>query len=202
MEKVILCILDGWGISKQKKYNAISLAKIPFLDLIYTKCNTAELNASGPAVGLEEGQVGNSEVGHITIGAGRAIPQSLTKINNAISSGLLEEKIISFIKKVKDSGKVCHIFCLISDGGVHSHIEHLKYICTLFKYHKAQICIHAILDGRDTSPKSAKRYLLDLQENIKQSPSTISGRYFAMDRDKRWERTREYYIVTDLVSNF
>lgn len=194
MSKVILCILDGWGFREETENNAIALAKTPNYDSLLEKHPNAKLDASGTAVGLPDGQMGNSEVGHITIGAGRIIWQDLPKINQATSDGSFNTNSVikSLIKQLKTSGKTCHIIGLISDGGTHSHINHIIYTCKLLKENGIKYALHAITDGRDVAPKSALNYLRQLKDNNIEV-SSISGRFFAMDRDKRWERTQSYY---------
>ena len=205
MAKVILCILDGWGYRKEKDNNAIALARTPNYNALLQNYPNALLDASGTAVGLPEGQMGNSEVGHITIGAGRIIWQDLPKIHQAITDGSFNSKPIikNLIKQLKASGKTCHIVGLISDGGTHSHINHIIHLCKLLKDHSVKYALHAITDGRDVAPESALTYLRQLNDNDIEVAS-LSGRFFAMDRDKRWERTQSYYeaIVSAKADKF
>ena len=201
--KVMLIILDGWGNGKQYEGNAIFLAKTPFIDSL-TAYPHAQLLTHGKNVGLPEGQMGNSEVGHINIGAGRIVYQELQRINNAIESNELENNAVfhQLVDDAKVAGRTVHVIGLVSDGGVHSHINHFKGILKLLaKQNVKNIAIHAFTDGRDTDPNEGINYLSDLeqvaQENNAEIVSVI-GRYYAMDRDKRWERTRQAY---DLLTN-
>lgn len=194
MKKLILCILDGWGYRKAKEHNAIALSIKPNYEKLVKNYPMALLKASGTSVGLPKGQMGNSEVGHITIGAGRVILQDLPKIDTEIESGNLAKnnKVLSLIKELKNNNKTCHLIGLISDGGVHSHINHIINIATILKSQKIPVAIHGILDGRDVPPKSAIKYLKQLKKHSLKI-STLSGRFYAMDRDKRWERTQKYF---------
>ncbi len=197
-KKVVLIIMDGWGHGRKDASNAIFMAKTPFIDTLYKYPNT-ELKTSGEDVGLPQGQMGNSEVGHLNIGAGRVVYQDLVKINLAIRDRsffnlLLLKETLSY---VKTSGKKLHLMGLVSDGGVHSHIEHLKAICDAAHEEKINnVFIHAITDGRDTDPKGGAAYIRDLESHLKKSTGKIAsvvGRYYAMDRDKRWERVKKAY---------
>lgn len=194
--KVILLILDGWGLSDNKEHNAIAQAKTPNFDYLWNNFPHSVLEASGKAVGLPCGQMGNSEVGHLNIGAGRIVYQDLEKINNAIESNLLEKNPIltQVFEKVKKHNSTLHIKGLVSPGGVHSHSDHLYALINLAK--KAgvpSVFVHAFTDGRDTPPKSAEKYMEDLEKVCKDSGiacvASVSGRYYAMDRDNNWERT-------------
>lgn len=185
---ILLCILDGFGIGDSNNlHNAIARAQMPNYNRILQQYPHSQLMTSGLDVGLPEGQIGNSEVGHITIGAGRIIYQDLPRINNAIEDGSLEknQKLQDLISYLKTNNKVCHLAGLLSDGGVHSHIEHIIYIANLLKKHQVKFVIHAFLDGRDVAQKSALTYLQQVKDF---EIATISGRYFAMDRDKKWDR--------------
>ncbi len=190
--------MDGWGHGPETAGNAIFQAKTPFVDSLYNYPNT-ELQTSGEDVGLPDGQMGNSEVGHLNIGAGRIVYQDLVKINLAIKDRSFFEKsaIRNTMHYVKISGKKLHFIGLISDGGVHSHIEHLKALCDAAYENKiGKVFIHAFTDGRDTDPKSGINYLKDLSNHLKNSAgriATVVGRYYAMDRDKRWERIKKAY---------
>ena len=203
-KKVLLMILDGWGIATNPAVSAIDKAKTPFVDSLYQKYPHATLEASGLAVGLPEGQMGNSEVGHMNIGAGRIVFQDLVKINLAVEKGELNTHPVlgAAFAKTKAAKKKTHFIGLVSDGGVHSHINHLKGLCDAAKYHSLQdVFIHAFTDGRDTDPKGGLGYLTDLQDYLKNSAGQIAsvvGRYYAMDRDKRWERVKLAY---DLMVN-
>ncbi len=197
-QKVALVILDGWGHAKDPKRSAIDMANTPFVDSLYKNHPNAELVTFGQEVGLPAGQMGNSEVGHLNIGAGRVVYQELARINKAIEDGSLQsdKKLLAAIEYAEKNSKKIHLLGLVSDGGVHSHIEHLKAISTSFREKTNQsVFIHAFLDGRDTDPQNGIKYLQDLQaytqENVKLG--SIIGRYYAMDRDKRWERIKLAY---------
>lgn len=193
---IVLCILDGFGIGKESDpSNAIARAKMPNYLEILTNYPNSKLDTSGLAVGLPEGQIGNSEVGHITIGAGRVIFQDLPRINNAIKTGGLAKYpvLLDFINNLKKSGKTCHLMGLLSDGGVHSHIDHIMFLASFLKQNGIKVALHAFLDGRDVAQKSAIQYLSLLDPEI---IKTISGRYYAMDRDKKWDRIE---LATDAV---
>jgi len=198
-KKVLLMILDGWGIATNPAVSAIDKAKTPFVDSLYTKYPHAKLEASGLAVGLPEGQMGNSEVGHMNIGAGRVVYQDLVKINQAVKHGELNTNpvLAAAFEKTKANKKKAHFIGLVSDGGVHAHIDHLKGLCDAAKHHGMdQVFIHAFTDGRDTDPKGGIKYLADLQEHLKTSSGKIAsviGRYYSMDRDNRWERVKLAY---------
>lgn len=187
---VVLCILDGWGISSGSSYDAIKKAATPNYDYILKTYPHSALEASESFVGLPKGQVGNSEVGHITIGAGRVIFQDLPKIDNAILNGEFENKILSFSSSI--SSKRIHIFGLSSDGGVHGHINHMIKSYEILKNAGFEIFVHMVTDGRDSAPEAALAYLQELN-NCGINPSTISGRFYAMDRDNRWDRTEKAY---------
>jgi 2,3-bisphosphoglycerate-independent phosphoglycerate mutase len=198
-QKVLLMILDGWGIATNKRVSAIDHAHTPFVDSLYPKYPNSSLEASGLAVGLPAGQMGNSEVGHMNIGAGRVVYQDLVRINKAIEEHELDQHpvLLSIFDYVKKTQKNLHLIGLLSDGGVHSHIDHLKGICSIAQYHGvSNFFIHAFMDGRDTDPKGGVQYLADLQQHLKQTGGRIAsiiGRYYAMDRDKRWERVKLAY---------
>ncbi len=192
-------ILDGWGIAANKKVSAIDQAQTPFMDSLYPKYPNSRLEASALAVGLPEGQMGNSEVGHMNIGAGRVVYQDLVRINKAIdekeldNNPVLNEVFAYALKNNKD----IHFIGLVSDGGVHSHIHHLKGLCTIACNKGIKnLFIHAFTDGRDTDPKSGLGFLSDLQRHLSKTTGKIAsvvGRYYAMDRDKRWERVKLAY---------
>ena len=198
-KRVLLMILDGWGIATNPSVSAIDKAKTPFVDSLFANYPHARLEASGLAVGLPEGQMGNSEVGHMNIGAGRVVYQDLVKINQAVKHGELNSHpvLAAAFEKTKLAGKKAHFIGLVSDGGVHAHIDHLKGLCDAAKHYGMEhVFIHAFTDGRDTDPKAGINYLLDLQEYLKNSTGTIAsviGRYYAMDRDNRWERVKLAY---------
>jgi 2,3-bisphosphoglycerate-independent phosphoglycerate mutase len=197
--KVLLMILDGWGIATNKEVSAIDRAHTPFMDSLYPAYPNSRLEASSLAVGLPEGQMGNSEVGHMNIGAGRVVYQDLVRINKAIDEGELNANPLlneAFTYALQHN-KAVHYIGLVSDGGVHSHIHHLKGLCTL-AHSKGinNLFIHAFTDGRDTDPKSGLGFLSDLQNHLRKTTGTIAsvvGRYYAMDRDKRWERVKLAY---------
>ena len=195
-KKVLLMILDGWGIAPNPEVSAIDKAKTPFIDSLFEKYPHSKLEASGLAVGLPEGQMGNSEVGHMNIGAGRVVYQDLVKINNAVKDGDLKDHPV--LKEAFSKGKKVHFLGLVSDGGVHAHIYHLKGLCDAAKANglDENVFIHAFTDGRDTDPKSGLRFLEDLKNHCENSAgkvASIVGRYYAMDRDNRWERVKLAY---------
>lgn len=195
--QVVLIVLDGWGISPPGDSNAISQAKTPNLDSIKSRFGSYSICASGPCVGLKPGQMGNSEVGHLTIGAGRAIFQDLMRVDEEIRSGRLGKNaaLVSAISAAKKRNSALHFLGLVSDGGVHSHIDHLFELLRISKdLGVREINVHAFLDGRDTPPKSGINFLSSLQNYLDSLRvgriATLSGRYYAMDRDNRWERTK------------
>jgi len=199
MSKVILIILDGWGHGPDTKANAIKAAHTPFVDSLYKKYPNAELRTSGLDVGLPNGQMGNSEVGHLNIGAGRVVYQELARINKAIEDKtFFRNPVLSdaFEYVKKNNGKL-HLMGLVSDGGVHSHIEHLKAICTAANDNGVKnVFIHTFTDGRDTDPKGGIGYIKELESHLKNTTGKIAsvvGRYYAMDRDRRWERIKLAY---------
>lgn len=198
-KKVILMILDGWGIATDPKVSAIDQASTPFVDSLYQKYPHSQLLTSGLAVGLPEGQMGNSEVGHMNIGAGRVVYQDIVKINLAIKEKTLDQNqtLQDAFDYARQNGKKMHLIGLVSDGGVHSHIEHLKGLCTIASESQFEnLFVHAFTDGRDTDPKSGIGYLKDLENHMEQTTgklASVTGRYFAMDRDKRWERVKLAY---------
>ncbi len=198
-KKVVLLILDGWGIAKDKNVSAIDKAHTPFMDHAFEKYPHSTLEASGLAVGLPDGQMGNSEVGHMNIGAGRVVYQDLVKISNAVSDGSIAKnsELEAAIQYAQDNEKPIHLIGLLSDGGVHSHIDHLKGLLTTFANGGFEdVFVHAFTDGRDTDPKGGVDYLRDLQHHMAETTgtlATITGRYYAMDRDNRWERVKLAY---------
>jgi 2,3-bisphosphoglycerate-independent phosphoglycerate mutase len=198
-KKIILLIMDGWGLGKQKTADAIQNARVPFVDSLYKKYPNTTLVTYGEAVGLPEGQMGNSEVGHLNLGAGRVVYQELQRINVAIRDGSLarNEVLLRSIRFAKAKGKPLHLLGLVSDGGVHSHISHLKAIVDVCKKEGLEeVYIHAFTDGRDTDPKSGLGFIRELQEHLNKTTgkiASVSGRYYAMDRDKRWERVKLAY---------
>lgn len=198
-KKVILMILDGWGKSPDPKVSAIDHAHTPFIDSLYAKHPNANLRTDGLHVGLPEGQMGNSEVGHMNLGAGRIVYQDLVKINLAVKNNTLaqEPALIAAFNHAKTHNKPIHFLGLVSDGGVHSHINHLKGLVTAAETSGVkESYIHAFTDGRDVDPKSGYGFITELEEFIVNKPTkiaTITGRYYAMDRDKRWDRVKLAY---------
>ena len=198
-KKVLLVIMDGWGLGQVKSSDAIQHAHVPFVTSLYTKYPNATLVTCGTEVGLPQGQMGNSEVGHLNLGAGRVVYQQLERINVAINDHIFQQNptIINAISYCKENNKPLHLMGLVSDGGVHSHINHIKALvntCVAQQFYN--VLIHAFTDGRDTDPKSGVRYIKELQEHLNKSTgniATITGRYYAMDRDKRWERIKIAY---------
>lgn len=196
---VLLMVLDGFGRSEKKEGNAIAAAKKPNIDRLFSTYPHSTLQASGMSVGLPVGQMGNSEVGHLNIGAGRIVYQDLTRITKSIKEGdfFSNPILIDAIENVKTKGSSLHLLGLLSDGGVHSHNTHLYALLKLAKKHGIRnVFIHAFLDGRDVPPKSALSYIADAEKRMKELGgefATISGRYFAMDRDKRWDRVEKAY---------
>lgn len=203
-KKVILTILDGWGIAPNKNVSAVDAAKTPFIDSLQKKYPTATLRTDGMNVGLPEGQMGNSEVGHMNLGAGRIVYQDLVKINMAVKNDTLKEQepIKEAFEYAKKNNKAVHFLGLLSDGGVHSHINHLKgLVKAAGDFGLPDTFVHAFTDGRDVDPKSGEGFLKELNEYLKDYPTKLAsviGRYYAMDRDKRWERVKLAY---DLMVN-
>ncbi len=203
-KKVLLMILDGWGITQDPNVSAIAKAKTPFIDSLYSKYPHAQLRTDGLNVGLPEGQMGNSEVGHINLGAGRIIYQELAKINIAVNNNTLSQEPVlqEAFAYAKNNNKNVHLIGLVSDGGVHSHINHVKGILNAAKEANLEnVFVHAFTDGRDVDPHSGKAFINELQDHIKKTTgklASVIGRYYAMDRDQRWERTKKAY---DLLVN-
>jgi len=197
--KAMLVIMDGWGLGKVKSSDAIQNANVPFVSSLYSKYPNTTLVTCGEAVGLPDGQMGNSEVGHLNLGAGRIVYQELQRINVAVRDGSLatNEHMLTAIRYARDNNKPFHLLGLVSDGGVHSHINHLMAICDICKANGlTEVYIHAFTDGRDTDPKSGLGFITTLQQHLNNSVgkiATVSGRYYAMDRDKRWERVKLAY---------
>jgi 2,3-bisphosphoglycerate-independent phosphoglycerate mutase len=198
-QAVVLCILDGWGHRENGSDNAILSAQTPHWDDLAHQSPPTLLEASELNVGLPEGQMGNSEVGHMNIGAGRVILQDLPRIDQAIRQGTLKDMppLKAFIEKLKASGGRCHLLGLLSSGGIHSHERHLVALATLLANQGISVAFHAFLDGRDTPPRSAESYLTSFLKEIQNHPNitlaTLGGRYFGMDRDKRWDRVQKAY---------
>lgn len=198
-KKVILVIMDGWGLGKVKSADAIQNANVPFVSSLYGQYPNTTLVTCGEEVGLPDGQMGNSEVGHLNLGAGRIVYQELQRINVSIRSGEFAQnsELLASIRYAKENNKPLHLLGLVSDGGVHSHSSHIKAICDVCKKEGlTEVYIHAFTDGRDTDPKSGLGFVSDLQRHLNQSVgkiASVSGRYYAMDRDKRWERVKLAY---------
>lgn len=197
--KTILIIMDGWGLGKIKSSDAIQNAKTPFVSSFYEKYPNTTLTTCGEQVGLPDGQMGNSEVGHLNLGAGRIVYQELQRINVAVRDGSFfkNEVLLKAIRYSKENKKPLHLIGLVSDGGVHSHTNHLKALVTLCAQEGVNdVFVHAFTDGRDTDPKSGLGYVTDLQKHLNETTgkiASVSGRYYAMDRDKRWERVKLAY---------
>jgi 2,3-bisphosphoglycerate-independent phosphoglycerate mutase len=194
---VVLCILDGWGVRAETDHNSIALAKTPNWDRMLSSFPAAHLEASAEEVGLPEGQMGNSEVGHMNLGAGRIVLQDLPRINTAVKSGKIGDntELLKFIQVLKETGGTCHLMGLLSPGGVHSHSHHISALACIIAAAGVKVDVHTFLDGRDTPPKIAKDYMSELIEAIEDVNNseririvTVSGRYYPMDRDNRWER--------------
>jgi 2,3-bisphosphoglycerate-independent phosphoglycerate mutase len=203
-KKIALIILDGWGYGRNDESNAIVAAHTPFFDSLIANYPNSKLEASGTAVGLPAGQMGNSEVGHMNLGAGRVVYQELGRIHKAVDDNELPTNPVlkEAFEYAKQSGKKVHFIGLVSDGGVHSHIRHIKGLCDAAAvYNLDKVFVHAFLDGRDTDPKSGLGFITELEEHIKGSNAKLAsaiGRYYAMDRDNRWERVKLAY---DLMVN-
>ncbi len=196
---VVLCILDGWGVSEETTANAPYLAETPTFDALMAHGPHATLITHGPDVGLPTGQMGNSEVGHTNIGAGRVVAMDLGQIDLAIEDGsfFTNPALLDFIAALKARGGVAHLIGLVSDGGVHAHLDHVAAAAKVIVEAGVKVVVHAITDGRDVPPKSAKGYLTELCEKLPEGARivTVSGRYFAMDRDHRWERVARAFAA-------
>lgn len=203
-KKALLMILDGWGIGNGTKNDVISQTSTPYWDYLLKNYPHSQLQASGENVGLPDGQMGNSEVGHLNIGAGRIVYQDLVKINRACKDGsiLKNPEIVRAYEYAQKSGKNIHLMGLVSDGGVHSSLDHLFKLCDIAnEYGITNTYVHCFMDGRDTDPRSGKGFIAQLEQHLKTTGGKIAsiiGRYYAMDRDKRWERIKEAY---DLLVN-
>jgi len=204
IQRAMLIILDGFGVNDEGEHNGVTQAHTPILDKYFSENPFTTLEASGAAVGLPDGQMGNSEVGHITMGCGNIIHQDLVLINDAIRNGSFFKNpvLVKALQSAKQKSRPIHLLGLVSDGGVHSHIEHLKALLTMCKLNSVKPAIHMITDGRDTSPNSALSYLDDIKELLEEtngSVHSVIGRYYAMDRDRRWERTEAAWktLVSD-----
>ena len=198
-KKVILLILDGWGVTQNPSVSAIFNAKTPYINSLYDLYPSSELRTDGEHVGLPEGQMGNSEVGHMNLGAGRIVYQNLAKINMAVKEGKLakETELIKAFNYAKENNKNVHLLGLISNGGIHSHIDHAKGLLdAAHKNNVDNVYLHAFTDGRDCDPKSGKYFIKDIEKHMKNTTgelATITGRYYSMDRDNRWERVKLTY---------
>lgn len=198
-KKVILMILDGWGITQDPKVSAIYNAKTPFINSLYDQFPDATLRTDGEHVGLPVGQMGNSEVGHMNLGAGRIVYQNLARINKAVDEKTLEKEqtLIDALKYAKENNKKVHLLGLLSNGGIHSHINHLKGLLDVAHQHQLEnVFLHAFTDGRDCDPKSGKFFINDIEKYMEKTTgqlATVTGRYYAMDRDNRWERIKIAY---------
>ncbi len=215
-KKTILVILDGWGFGDKSKSDVISTVNTPYWDSLLAKYPNSRLNASGEYVGLPDGQMGNSEVGHLNIGAGRVVFQDLVKINKACQDGSISKnpELVKAFTYAKESGKKVHMMGLLSQGGVHSSQDHVhKLLAVAKEFGLSDVFVHAFMDGRDTDPKSGKGFIADLLANMDKTVgkvATLSGRYYGMDRDKRWERVKVAYdamvngvgevLTTDVLS--
>lgn len=201
---VLLAIFDGFGLNPSRAHNAWALARTPHLDHYFASYPHTVLQASGRAVGLPDGQFGNSEVGHLTLGAGRVLEQDLIRVANSIYGGTFEQ--LPAWQAIINSARRLHLVGLVSDGGVHSHIEHLHGILSLLRNTKIEPVIHMITDGRDTAPKAALGYLKDIEDSLtalgRGSIATVSGRYSAMDRAKHWDRTERAWKAMVLGQGF
>tara|TARA_B100000809_G_scaffold193813_1_gene192850 strand:- start:1442 stop:2938 length:1497 start_codon:yes stop_codon:yes gene_type:complete len=192
-------ILDGWGVTQDPKVSAVFNAKTSYIDALYNKYPNATLRTDGEHVGLPEGQMGNSEVGHMNLGAGRVVYQNLARINKAVKEKTLgkEKVLLNTLKYAKENNKDVHLLGLVSNGGIHAHIDHLKGILDVATENNVDnVYLHAFTDGRDCDPKSATFFINDVQEHMKKSTgeiASVTGRYYAMDRDNRWERVKEAY---------
>jgi 2,3-bisphosphoglycerate-independent phosphoglycerate mutase len=198
---VVLCVLDGWGWSAETKDNAIALAETPVFDRLLTDCPHALLRTSGIDVGLPAGQMGNSEVGHLNLGAGRIVDQDIRRIDASIEDGSLARNpaLTAFIAALKSSGGACHLVALISPGGVHSHQDQVAALARAVDAAGVPVAIHALLDGRDTPPRSAGGFMHDFLKDLAGTKNvrivTVTGRFYAMDRDKRWDRVGQAYAA-------
>jgi 2,3-bisphosphoglycerate-independent phosphoglycerate mutase len=199
---VLLVVLDGWGIRAEREANAIAIAGTPNMDALLRDYPSAALETSGLSVGLPEGQMGNSEVGHTNLGAGRIVYQDLVRINRAIEDGAFfkNDALLLACRRAKESGGALHLMGLVSDGGVHSHLEHLFALVELARREGvARTYVHAFMDGRDTPPKSGIDYMAQLEKRLRDTGygkvAMVSGRYYAMDRDKRWDRVAQAYAA-------
>jgi 2,3-bisphosphoglycerate-independent phosphoglycerate mutase len=198
-KKALLIIMDGWGEGDKSRSDVIANANVPFINSLYKTAATCHLHACGEDVGLPEGQMGNSEVGHLNIGAGRIVYQDFVKINIACNTNTIasNETLLKAYAYAKENNKAVHFLGLVSDGGVHASTKHLMKLCDIAKEHRLnKVYVHICTDGRDTDPYSGKAYVAELREHLKHSAGQIAslvGRYYTMDRDKRWERVKQGY---------
>ena len=198
---VVLCILDGWGVRTETEHNAVAIGKTPNWDRLTGASPFACMNASALEVGLPDGQMGNSEVGHMNLGAGRVVMQDLPRIDAAVANGSLGTNpgLVNFIGALKKSGGKCHLMGLMSPGGVHSHQDHMVALARAIRAGGVEVIVHALLDGRDTAPRSGKgfleKFLADTADVEGLGVGVVSGRYYAMDRDKRWDRLERAYAA-------
>jgi 2,3-bisphosphoglycerate-independent phosphoglycerate mutase len=198
---VVLCVLDGWGWSDNRTDNAVALAETPVFDRLLAECPNSRLKTSGIDVGLPDGQMGNSEVGHLNLGAGRIVDQDIRRIDAAIEDGTLATNaaLVNLIEKLQTTGGTCHLMALVSPGGVHSHQDQVVALAKVLDNAGIPVSIHAFLDGRDTPPRSAdgfmKAFQAALSTTVRTSIATVTGRFYAMDRDKRWDRVEQAYDV-------
>ncbi len=196
---VVLCILDGWGVRSETEQNAVAIGKTPNWDRLIANSPYARLNASALEVGLPDGQMGNSEVGHMNVGAGRVVMQNLPRIDAALADGSIatNRALVKFIDALKESGGKCHLMGLLSPGGVHSHQDHMVALARTIRAAGIDVIVHALLDGRDTPPRSGKgfveKFLADAADIEGLRVGVVSGRYYAMDRDQRWDRLERAY---------
>ena len=202
LKPVLLVVLDGWGLRAQREANAIAIAGTPNMDALARDYPHTALETSGLSVGLPEGQMGNSEVGHTNLGAGRIVYQDLVRINRAIEEGAFykNDALLLAARRARESGGALHLLGLVSDGGVHSHVDHLHALLELARREGvARAFVHAFMDGRDTPPKSGIEYLRQVENRLTETGygkvATVSGRYYAMDRDKRWDRVALAYAA-------
>src|ERR1700689_3834254 len=195
---IVLTILDGWGYRAETQGNAIALARKPNYDALLAKFPNTLIHTSGPFVGLPDGQMGNSEVGHMNMGAGRVVQMDITRVDQAIASGALfyNDLLLSAMQRGRE--QQLHLIGLLSDGGVHSHIDHLSALLRMARENKVErVFVHCFLDGRDTPPHSGIDFVRQLQQKLREVGvgriASLSGRYYAMDRDNRWERIERAY---------
>ncbi len=205
--KKILVVIDGLGLREKTEGNTFKQADTPTLDYLMDEYGFQELEASGPAVGLPEGYTGNSEVGHLHMGAGRVVPQRLTRINQAIEKDELREKhaLKESLKRAQENNSKVHLAGIISDGGIHGHIDHLKALMSIASDYDVEVEIHCFTDGRDVDPKSAKKFIEEIEKHAEEtgaSIATVMGRFYSMDRDHNWERTHKAYNSMALGEGF